>query len=127
MDSRKNDVPLLRALRSSLLPCTLFVAVLRALPVNAQQLMPPTASGWSGFAPRAQSAPGRDVSQSTSGYALNIYGNGVPNVYGGWTTRIQPLQGGSYYRFVARAVPSAIMSSSRSLLPTWSRESCAYF
>jgi predicted amidohydrolase len=77
--------------------------------------MPPTASGWSGFAPRAVSAPGRDVSQGGSGYALNIYGNGVPSVYGGWTTRIQGLAGGNYYRFRARALPIDIVSLRESI------------
>jgi predicted amidohydrolase len=77
---------------------------------HAQELMPPSASAWSGLAPRAETAPARDISQSASGYALNIYGNGVRNVYGGWTTRIQGLQGGNFYRLKARAVPFDIVS-----------------
>ena len=105
---RKTDGLLLRAL-SFALP-TLVLIVMPAASAGAQELMPPTASGWTGFAPRAQTAPGRDVSQGTSGYALNIYGNGVQGVYGGWTTRIQALQGGSFYRFRARAVPADIAS-----------------
>jgi hypothetical protein len=72
--------------------------------------MPAAASGWSGFAPRAESAPALTVSQSASGYALNISGNGIRNVYGGWKTRVQGLQGGSYYRFRARALPVDIAS-----------------
>ena len=79
-------------------------------PIQAQELMPATASGWSAFAPRPEAAPGRDVWQGSSGYVLNIYGNGVPNVYGGWTTRIQGISGGNSYRFRARAVPADIAS-----------------
>jgi predicted amidohydrolase len=77
---------------------------------QAQELMPASASSWSPFAPRPQSAPGTAVSNGTSGYALDIHGLGVPNVYGGWTTRIAGLQGGSHYRFRARALPSGIAS-----------------
>jgi predicted amidohydrolase len=90
-----------------------LVALLVALPAaaaRAQELMPAAPSGWSGFAPRAESAPSLNASQSGSGYALSIAGAGVPNVYGGWRTRIQGLQGGTYYRFRARAVPLDIVS-----------------
>ena len=73
--------------------------------------MPPTAGGWSGFAPRPESAPAVTVSQGGSGgYSLNVYGNGVGQVYGGWRTRIQGLRGGDYYRFRARALPVEIAS-----------------
>src|SRR5205085_8705667 len=41
---------------------------------------------------------------------LNIAGNGLSGVYGGWTTHIGALQGGSYYRFGARARPAGITS-----------------
>jgi predicted amidohydrolase len=108
MGLQKPDAVLTRLIHIALSAFLLFTV--SAVPVAAQELMPPTASGWSGFAPRPQSAPGRDVSQGTSGYALNIYGNGVQNVYGGWTTRIQPLQGGGSYRFRARAIPSDIVA-----------------
>lgn len=77
---------------------------------QAQELMPASASGWYGFAARPESAPGRDVSGYASSYALNIYGLGVPSVYGGWTTRIAGLQGGHYYRFRARALPLDVVS-----------------
>jgi predicted amidohydrolase len=93
--------------------CALFAFVLGALLAvsgEAQELMPASAGGWFGFAPRAQSAPGVAVSHDADGYALNIYGRGVPNVYGGWTTRIAGLQGGRYYRFRARALPLDIVS-----------------
>ena len=90
-------------------------AVLFALPAGAQEMMPPTASGWSSFAPRSQTAPVTNVSQGSSGYALNVYANGVTNVYGGWRTRIQGLQGGNYYRFRARALPVDIASSRESV------------
>jgi predicted amidohydrolase len=98
-----------RAIRAAVGGAIFFAATLPSM-AEAQELMPATASGWSGFAPRAVAAPGRDVSQGASGYALNIYGNGVPSVYGGWTTRIQGLVGGNYYRFRTRAVPTDIVS-----------------
>jgi predicted amidohydrolase len=79
-------------------------------PALAQELMPTTASGWTQFAARPDSAPGVASSGGSSGYTLNIYGNGVPNVYGGWRTRVQGLHGGGYYRFRARAVPGDITS-----------------
>lgn len=86
--------------------------LLAAVPVavGAQEMMPPTASGWTSFAPRSQTAPAFNVSQGGSGFALNINGNGVTNVYGGWRTRIQGLQGGNYYRFRARALPVDVTS-----------------
>jgi predicted amidohydrolase len=91
----------------------LVAAVLIALPASApaQELMPASAGGWTPFAPRPDSAPGVTASTGSSGYALNIYGNGVPHVYGGWRTRIQGLNGGGYYRFRARAVPLDIGSA----------------
>ncbi|RPJ64313.1 MAG: carbon-nitrogen hydrolase family protein, partial [Acidobacteria bacterium] len=91
------------------LPLWLFVAA-SVLPAAAQEMMPPAASGWAAWAPRAATAPATDVTQLSNGYALNVYGNQVPNVYGGWRTRIQGLQGGRYYRFTARAVPVGIVS-----------------
>jgi predicted amidohydrolase len=77
--------------------------------------MPGSASGWSGFAPRPQSAPGLLQSTGQSGYALDILGNGVPNVYGGWRTRIAGLTGNDYYRFRARALPVDIASPRESV------------
>jgi predicted amidohydrolase len=82
-----------------------LLGALLAVSAQAQELMPASARGWYGFAARPESAPGLDVSERGSGYALNIYGLGVPHVYGGWTTRIGGLQGGRYYRFRARALP----------------------
>jgi predicted amidohydrolase len=81
-----------------------------AASAHAQELVPTSASGWSAFAPRPESAPGVAVSERADGYALKIYGLGVPNVYGGWRTRINGLQGGGYYRFRARALPLDIVS-----------------
>src|SRR5262245_2915032 len=72
--------------------------------------MPPTAAGWNVFAPRAATAPACTSSPGTSGYSLSVNGNGIPNAYGGWTTRIQGLQAGAYYRFTARAVPFDLAS-----------------
>lgn len=88
----------------------LMLVAWSTLPVGAQEMMPPTAGGWTAWAPRAESAPARDVTQTSSGYALNIYGNQVPNVYGGWRARIQGVQGDRFYRFRARAVPLDIAS-----------------
>ena len=68
---------------------------------TAQELMPPASSGWSAFAARTQSMPGlRAVSGSP--YALEVFGNGIPNVYGGWRTRIEGVSAGAYYRFRSR-------------------------
>ena len=95
--------------------CLVAFVTLLAAPVRAQELMPPSASGWTSFAPRPQTAPVSNVSQGGAGYALNVYGNGVTNVYGGWRTRIQGLQGGGYYRFRARALPVDIASNRESV------------
>jgi len=107
-------MPIHRHMRSPEMACrVLLVAVLAALSpaaARAQELMPPSAGGWSGFAPRAETAPSVNASESTSGYTLSISGVGIRNVYGGWKTRIQGLQGGTYYRFKARAVPFDIVS-----------------
>lgn len=90
----------------------LIALALLALPVTAraQELMPGTADGWTALAPRAVTAPVRHASQGTSGYSLSIDANGIQNVYGGWTTRIQGIQGGAHYHFRARAVPFDIAS-----------------
>jgi predicted amidohydrolase len=83
---------------------------LLAGPAHAQELMPPDAGAWSPFAPRSVSAPATSVSPSPSGYALNISGQGIPDVYGGWRTRLQGLQGSAFYRFRARATPLDVPS-----------------
>lgn len=72
--------------------------------------MPPSAGGWSGFAPRPESAPGLLASAEGSGYTLQIDGNGVPSVYGGWRTQLQGLSGNQHYRFRARVVASSVPS-----------------
>jgi hypothetical protein len=84
---------------TDLLKGIVILLLLPGAPANAQELMPASSSGWTTFAPRTQTAPVSNASTGGSGYVLNIYGNGVTNVYGGWRTRIQGLQGGGYYRF----------------------------
>ena len=86
-----------------------------AASVGAQELMPASASGWSGFSPRTQAAPALLQTAGQTGYALDIIGNGVPNVYGGWRTRIAGLTGNNYYRFRARALPVDITSPRQSV------------
>lgn len=80
----------------------LVLIFLSAAAVNGQELMPATSSAWTGFSARPQTAPAV-VASAGSPYTLEIIGNNIPNVYGGWTTRIQGLSGGGYYRFRARA------------------------
>ncbi len=91
------------------------LAALMAGTAQAQELIPPTPSGWSAFAPRTQTAPGTQASSGASGYSLKILGNGVPAVYGGWKTSIQGLSGQSHYRFRARALPLNIASARESV------------
>jgi len=89
---------------------------------QGQELMPASAGAWHAFTPRTQSAPGVAVSNGSTSYALNIDGLGVPNVYGGWRTRITGLQGENYYRFRARARPFNIASlrESVTIILRWS-------
>src|SRR5438105_6270191 len=88
--------------------CALVAASL-ADSASAQQLMPPTAAGWSSFSARPATAPAV-VTSAGSPYSLEIFGNGVPNVYGGWRARLQPLSGGQPYRFHARVTATGIAS-----------------
>src|SRR5689334_11979004 len=101
----------------------LIVSMFIALPAAArgQELMPPDVSGWTALAPRAITAPGRQATNGTPGYTISIFGNGIPNVYGGWTTHIAGLQAGASYRFRARAVPLDIASvrESISIIVRW--------
>jgi len=71
--------------------------------------MPGSSSDWTGFSARADSAA---VLQASAGspYALEIFGNGVPSVYGGWRTRISGLSGNAHYRFRTRALATGITS-----------------
>ena len=85
------------------LAALLFFILLLGVPASAQELIPATSSGWSGFAARAESTPGL-LASSGSPYTLQVFGNGVPNVYGGWRARLQGLSGGTYYRFHARVI-----------------------
>ena len=75
-------------------------------------LLPSSASGWTAFAPRPQSAPATSVADGTDGYVLKISGNQVANVnvYGGWTAHVTGLSGGADYRFNARARPLGVAS-----------------
>src|SRR5205814_4494922 len=95
----------------------LLTVSLAALPAvaRAQELMPSSPAGWTALAPRPVAQPGRSSSTDTSTYGHSISGNGIPNVYGGWTTRIQGIQAGAYYRFSARAVATGITSLRESI------------
>jgi len=91
-----------------------FLSGLCAAPAGAQEMMPPASSGWTEFAARPTAAPALRASAG-SPYALEIAGDGVPNEYGGWRSRIQGLSGGTYYRFRAKAVPEGIASPRESV------------
>lgn len=69
----------------------------------ATELMPASESGWREFAARDATQPQNSVWYHTSGYVLNTYGNGNDQVYGGWRTTIDNLDGNRHYRFRARA------------------------
>src|SRR5437870_1099668 len=73
------------------------------IPATGMGLIPATAEGWRALAPRAVPAPSISVGNGADGYVLNASGGGAANVYGGWTTHVAGLQGGSYYRFSGRA------------------------
>jgi predicted amidohydrolase len=90
-------------------------------PATGTGLIPTTADGWRAFAPRTVSAPSVSVTNGADGYVLNASGRGIANVYGGWTTHIGGLQGGSYYRFSTRARPVDVASvrESVSILLRW--------
>jgi predicted amidohydrolase/regulation of enolase protein 1 (concanavalin A-like superfamily) len=103
--------PLLRA-RPSPVNRTVILAIallLLADPARAQELMPPTGGAWSSFAARPETMPAV-AATSGSPYALEVYGNGVPNVYGGWRARLAGLSGGQYYRFRGKAIVQDIAS-----------------
>jgi len=91
------------------------------IPATGIGLIPATADGWRALAPRAVSAPSISVGNGADGYVLNASGGGAANVYGGWTTHIAGLQGGSYYRFSgrARAVNIASIRESVTILLRW--------
>jgi len=95
----------------------LLTVILAALPAaaSAQELMPSSPAGWTALAPRPVAQPARSSATGVSSYSLSISGNGIPNVYGGWTTRIQGIQAGAYYRFNARAVATDITSLRESI------------
>src|SRR5690242_13660213 len=87
----------------------LVVVVSLAAPACAQELMPATSGGWTSFAARPATTPAV-VATSGSPYTLEIDGNGVADVYGGWRARLQPLSGGQYYRFRARVAATGVAS-----------------
>ena len=91
------------------------------IPATGIGLIPATADGWRALAPRAVSAPSISVGNGADGYVLNASGGGAANVYGGWTTHIAGLQGGSYYRFSgrARAVNIASIRESVTIILRW--------
>jgi predicted amidohydrolase/regulation of enolase protein 1 (concanavalin A-like superfamily) len=91
-----------------------MLILLSAASAAAQELMPPASSNWSGFAARPDSAAGLTASAG-SPYTLEVFGNGVPNVYGGWRTRISGLSGNAHYRFRAKAVTTDIPSPRESV------------
>ena len=87
-----------------------FLLLLGAGGATAQELMPQQANAWTGFAPRPESAPGLLASADGTGYTLQIDGNGVPSVFGGWRTRISGLSGNQHYRFRTRVVATDLAS-----------------
>ncbi|HET7694711.1 MAG TPA: nitrilase-related carbon-nitrogen hydrolase [Vicinamibacterales bacterium] len=92
------------------------VSLLCVAPVAAcaQELMPQAATAWSGFAARPDSAPALQTSAG-SPYALEVSGNGVPSVYGGWRTRINGLSGSNHYRFRTRVLATDVPSPRESI------------
>ena len=106
--------------RMSRLLCIALLILLPAASAAGQELMPPASSGWSGFSARPDSAAGL-LASGGSPYTLEVLGNGVPNVYGGWRTRIQGLSGSAHYRFRARAVVTdiALPRESVTILLRW--------
>src|SRR5688500_9724242 len=92
-----------------------LLTVLSTTVAAAQELMPANSSAWSGFAPRPESAPGLLASAEGSGYTLQIDGNNVPSVYGGWRTRISGLSGNQPYRFRTRVVATNVASPRESI------------
>jgi predicted amidohydrolase/regulation of enolase protein 1 (concanavalin A-like superfamily) len=95
--------------------CFLAGVLLSTTGAHAQEMMPAASGGWTTFAARPAAAPATAAISGGSGYTLEIRGNGVPSVYGGWRTRISGLAGGSYYRFVARVVAAELESPRESI------------
>jgi predicted amidohydrolase/regulation of enolase protein 1 (concanavalin A-like superfamily) len=87
---------------------------LAPLPACAQELMPPSATAWAGFSARPDSAPALQTAAG-SPYALEISGNGVPSVYGGWRTRISGLNSNNHYRFRTRVLATEVPSPRESV------------
>jgi hypothetical protein len=86
-----------------------------SLTASGTGLLPSTPSGWSAFSARSETAAATTVSAGPNGYVLNIAGAGLPTVYGGWTTHVGALPGSAWYRFTARAHPTAIASLRESI------------
>ena len=93
----------------------LCLALLSVAPLGAgaQELIPSDSSAWTAFSARPDSTP---VVQITAGspYALEVFGNSVPSVYGGWKARIT-LSGNQFYRFRTRATVTGIPSPGESV------------
>src|SRR5687768_11624052 len=100
----------------SLMLAVLALVLLFCAPLacRAQEMMPGNSAAWTGFSARPDSAA---VLQSSAGspYALEIAGNGVPGVYGGWRTRIAGLSGGGHYRFRTRVLATDVPSPRESI------------
>ena len=96
------------------IPALLLLLCAAPAHAGAQELMPDNAQAWTEFAARPDAAP-RLRAAVGSPYALEIAGNGVANVYGGWRTPIAGLTGGSHYRLRARALPAGIASPRESV------------
>jgi predicted amidohydrolase len=86
----------------------IFVLLFAASAV-AQELIPTSSAAWSAFSARGETTPAMTVS-SGSPYTLEVSGNGVSNVYGGWHTRLQGLSGSQFYRFRATVRAQSIPS-----------------
>lgn len=101
--SRRTIAPLIAYLGIAVVGC--------AVPTSshAQELLPSSAAGWIGFAARPASAPALST-PAGSPYGLEIAGNGVPAVYGGWRAQLSGLAGNQFYRFRARAFPTGLAS-----------------
>src|SRR5689334_14724748 len=91
-----------------------FSMLLLARPARGQELMPAGSAAWTSFAARPDTTPAV-LAATGSPYALEVSGNGLPNVYGGWRTRLVGLSSGQYYRFRSKALVQDIASPRQSV------------
>ena len=109
---------LLRGFRAVRVPGSAFLwlAVLFLAPPStyAQELIPSSSSAWTAFSARPNATP---VVQTSAGspYALEVFGNGVASVYGGWRTRVNGLSGNAHYRFRSRVLATDVASPRESI------------